>query len=181
METLPVRRIHIDSPYKDSGDSHSDFRIRLAQSVQMPDDCVMMVDNVTIPNVFKPISERNDSLYLGEYDTSTFLVVMRQVTLSHGYYNTLQFATEFQTKLNAAKLASWPTNAYTVTYTQGAVLVAAAPPQTFVIMSDEQIARCDGSSGISVITQPNSANATLRNVSNGDTAPNPQQYVVNNT
>lgn len=182
METLAVRRIHIDSSYKDAGDSHSDFRIRLAQSVQMPDDCIMMVDNITIPNVFKTVSERNDSLYLGEYDTSTFLVVVRKVTLTHGYYNALQFATELQTKLNAAKLASWPTNAYTVTYTQGAVLVAGASPQTFVIMSDEQIARYDGSSGISsAITQPNSANAILRNESNGNIAPNPQQYVVNNT
>ena len=101
MESLPVRRIHIDSREKtDNSDSHSDFHIRLSQSVSLPDDSICMVDNISIPNTFFTVeTDRNDSLYIAE-KLSAANVVCRKVTLDQNYYSASQFAFELALKLN---------------------------------------------------------------------------------
>ena len=92
MDNLPVRRIHIDSREKDSqADSHSDFRIRLSQSCQFPEDTICMVDNITIANTFKTTNALADSLYIAEKLSATS-VQIRKLTFDHAYYDVTTLA-----------------------------------------------------------------------------------------
>ena len=186
MESLPVRRIHIDSREKtDNSDSHSDFRIRLSQSCQFPEDTVCMVDNISIPNTFLTVQTGvNDSLYVAEQLGPT--VLCRKVTLDPAYYNATTFAAELALKLNTGTPAVMVQNGYTAVYNPsfGNVLVTGHASYNFVILSDEQIQRFpdaghpDATGGTLKIDKnfPNSANGILRNVSNGNKASDPANY-----
>ena len=120
MESLPVRRIHIDSRFKtDNSDSHSDFHIRLSQSVSLPDETICMVDNISIPNTFFTVQTNvNDSVYIAEKLSATS-VVCRKVTLDQNYYTSSQFAAELTLKLNVGTPTVMGTSVASVT--RGAV------------------------------------------------------------
>ena len=187
MESLPVRRIHIDSREKtDNSDSHSDFHIRLSQSVSLPEDAICMVDNISIPNTFLTVQTGvNDSLYVAERLSSTS-VVCRKVTLDAGYYNATTFAAELKLKLNAGTPTVMGSNPYNAVHNPsfGNVLVTGSASYNFVVLSDEQIARfpaaghADPTGGTLKIDQNShaSANSILRNVSNGNKASDPNSY-----
>jgi len=186
MEALPVRRVHIDSRFKDdSSDSHSDFSIRLSQSVQLPEDAVCLVDHITIPNTFKTISSINDSLYVAEQISATN-VLCRKITLAHGYHNASQYAAALKDALNSgtpAVMGSAPYNAIFQPQ-QGNVAVSGHGSYNFVILSDEQIQRFPAAghaspTGTLTINQNDTAsgNAVLRNLTNGNSSSDPLTYV----
>jgi hypothetical protein len=191
METLPVRRIHIDSRMKtDNSDSHSDFHIRLGLSVTLPEDCICMVDNISIPNTFFTVQAGvNDSLYIAE-EIYTNHVVCRKITLRENYYTSSQFAQELAFSLNMDSPTVMNVNPYTAEYKpqQGHVLVTVTAGFEFVILSDEQIqnfpsAGYQSQSAAGNILKidknfPNSANGILRNVSNGDKSGDPSTYIL---
>ena len=186
MESLPVRRIHIDSREKtDNSDSHSDFRIRLSHSCQFPEDTVCMVDNISIPNTFLTVQTNiNDSLYIAEQIGST--VLCRKVTLDPAYYNATTFAAELTLKLNTGTPTVMGSNPYTAVRNPsfGNVLVTGHASYNFVILSDEQIQQFPDAGhptptgGTLKVDKnfPNSANSILRNVTNGNKASNPANY-----
>ena len=187
METLAVRRIHVDSRFEtDNSDSHSDFHIRLSQSVSLPDETICMVDNISIPNTFFTVQTGvNDSLYIAEKHSTT--ITCRKVTLDQNYYTSTQFAAELALKLNVGTPTSMGTNPYTALYIpqQGHVMVTGHPAYDFVILSDEQIQNFP-SAGYQtpnpLVTLkidknfPNSANGILRNVTNGNKSSDPLTY-----
>ena len=187
MESLPVRRIHIDSREKtDNSDSHSDFHIRLSQSVSLPDDSICMVDNISIPNTFFTVeTDRNDSLYIAE-KLSAANVVCRKVTLDQNYYSASQFAFELALKLNVGTPAVMGVDPYTAVFVPqgGHVLVSGSASYNFAILSDEQIQRFPAAGhatptgGTLKIDKnfPNSLNGILRNVSNGNKSSDPLTY-----
>ena len=64
-ETLPVRKIFVDSRFKTAKSaSHSDFEYEIPQSVSLPDNTICYLDNIVIPNSWKTIDENNNRLYV---------------------------------------------------------------------------------------------------------------------
>jgi len=181
MESLPVRRIHIDSREKtDSSDSHSDFHIRLSSSVTFPEDVACMVDNITIPNTFKTTNAYANTLYIAE-KTSATTVVCRAVSFDHAYYDSSTFAGVIALELNGSPPAVMGQNPYTAVYEplQGYIAITNLSNYPFCILSDEQIALFPNAGfGGLVINKnsPNSLNRLLRNESNGNKSADPNNY-----
>ena len=71
VESMTTTKIHIDSRWKMPSESHSDFTIKLSQSVQFGDEVSAMIDNITIPNTFYSVNALNDSFYVSEYIANT--------------------------------------------------------------------------------------------------------------
>ena len=62
---LPIKKIYIDSRNRTSDSiSSSNFKIELAQTLQMPDNAVFFVTDICLPHVFQLIETGvNDRLY----------------------------------------------------------------------------------------------------------------------
>jgi hypothetical protein len=178
---LPVNKVHIDSRFKEASGTHSDFNIRLSQSVQFPEDCVAIVDNITIPNTFYTVNANNDCFYVAEKIASNAFV--RKVTLAHGNLNGFTFAAALADALNVGSPTVMGSNPYSAAYTRGTgkVLVAGSPSYDFLIMSDDQIQTHDGTGGLTIEKDnPRSGNGILRNRSNGQTGSSPASYTFHN-
>jgi len=109
---LPLRKIYIDSRDRTpDSKSASNFKIELPYTVQMPENTVFYVTDVCIPHVWNTIETGfNDKLYMSySIDYLTFDHYV-PVTLTEGDYTLTQFASELQTKLNEAVLASHRSN-----------------------------------------------------------------------
>jgi len=64
-ETLPVRKIFVDSRFKTAkSNSNSDFEYEIPQSVSLPDATICYLDNIVIPNSWKTIDSNNNRLYV---------------------------------------------------------------------------------------------------------------------
>ncbi len=98
---LPIKKIYIDSRFMSSDSkSSSDFKIDLPQSIDLPSDTVVYVDDICIPNSWYTIDEeRNNKFYFiigstsyvktipaGNYSTTTFNAVL--VALMNSVQNT---------------------------------------------------------------------------------------------
>ena len=179
MDHLPVRRIHISSDFKVPGGTHSDFLIRLSQSVSLPDDTVAFVDNITVENTFYTIQSGNDLLYVAE-KLSSAVVLCRTIQLAHGNYNGVSYATELTNKLNIGHTGLLGTNPYSAVYSQqeGVLTVTTNSGYNFTLMNDLQIAAHDGSGGLLVDKgNPRSGNRVIRNtVGDGNANSNPINY-----
>jgi hypothetical protein len=177
---LPVRRIHISSEFKQAGETHSDFSIRLGQSVNFPDDTVAFCDNIALSNSFYTITQNhNDLLYIAEKLNST-TVLCRTVQLAHQNYSGTQYAEALKTVLNTGHSGLLGTHPYNVAYSfqENNITVTTSSGYDFVIMSDDQIKNHDGTGGLIVNkNNPRSGNKVIRNITNGNTSASPLNYV----
>jgi hypothetical protein len=101
---LPRKKIYIDSRFK-SNDSISDsnFKIILDSTIQLPENCAYIINDIAISNVFRTIETNiNDKLYLQFYMASSTPPVnlFSIITLPSSIYNGFTLATMIQDILN---------------------------------------------------------------------------------
>lgn len=112
MSTEGVKKVFIDSRYRDSG-SDSDFKITLPYNLNFSDNTKMYIDNIIIPNSIKTINNTNNKLYISLfYEGSTYDLILQ---LTNNIYNADSFITEFQTKLNTL-LSPYPNISISAAY-----------------------------------------------------------------
>lgn len=178
MDTLPVRKIHVSSDFRKPGGTPSDFSITLSSSVQLPDDCVAYIDNITINNSFYTVTSGfNDLLYIAEKVGTT--ITCRSIQLPQGNYSLISYAQALGNALNTGAPASLGVTPYTVNYflSEGNLQISANNNFTFNVMSDPQILAHDGTGGLSVNkNSPRSGNKVISNKTNGNTSSSPQSY-----
>ena len=179
MDTLPVRKIHVSSDFRKPGGTPSDFSIALSSSVQLPDDTVAYIDNITINNSFYTVTTGfSDLLYIAEQAAST--ITCRSIQLPQGNYSLISYAKALEDALNTGAPASLGTTPYTVTYflTEGNLQITANNTFAFNIMSDPQILNHDGTGGLTVDKNNiRSGNKVISNKTNDNHASSPQRYV----
>ena len=93
---LNIRKIYIDTRYKrDQYGSNTNFEIELPQTVECPENTVMFVDELVLPNTMTTIQAGiNDTLYFAVfYDTT---VKYRQITLPEQNYTLMYFSNQFK-------------------------------------------------------------------------------------
>ena len=62
---LPINKIYIDSRHKTpSSNSDSDFEIQLKEAINLPDNCVCVVSDVTLKNTISTIEQFNENIYI---------------------------------------------------------------------------------------------------------------------
>ena len=100
-ETLPIRKLFVDSRFKTSKSaSHSDFEYEIPQSVSLPDNTICFLDNIVIPNSWKTIDENNNRLYVRKYDASSNTTTDRILMLEPNNYNAQTLLTQLKDVIN---------------------------------------------------------------------------------
>ena len=101
---LPIKKIYVDSRLrtKDSKSS-SDFAIDLPNNLDMPENTVFYVDDVTIPVSWYNVSERNNNLYIivTVFVNSVGHTYRRKVTIPPSNYSTQSLANQIAIQLES--------------------------------------------------------------------------------
>ena len=101
MATLPVKKIYLDTKFKRYDSiSTSNFKIDLPQTIKLPQNCILQVDDINIPRVWYTVEQGvNDKLYfrlqLANGGNSTDYILQ----LEPRFYNTAQFKHEIVSKI----------------------------------------------------------------------------------
>jgi len=135
-ETLPVRKIFVDSRFKTpKSASNSDFEYEIPQSVSLPDNTICYLDNIVIPNAWKTIDENNNKLYVRGTTSSGNNDAI--VGLAPNNYNTTTLRDELQKQLRVVY-----GNNVNVTYDQVLLKysIKASDVITFRFFTDSELA-----------------------------------------
>lgn len=63
--SIPIKKVYIDSRFKARGSkSNSEFKYELTESIQLPDKCIVFIDDVIIPHSWYNIDDRNKYIYV---------------------------------------------------------------------------------------------------------------------
>ena len=101
MNNLNIRKIYIDTRFKrDQYGSNTNFEIELPQTVECPENTVMFVDELVLPNTLTTIqSNVNDKLYFAVFYNTT--VKYKYITLPEQNYTLMKFADQLKTLMNS--------------------------------------------------------------------------------
>ena len=112
-----VKKIYISSDKRVSG-TESDFQWQMPFSERVPQETEVLLDAVSIANVFYTVDSHNCNLYWGERNTTAqpnTRVNFKDV-LTHGNYTPQSLGAAIQTKMNARSQAVGYKNVYSVQY-----------------------------------------------------------------
>ena len=92
---LTTRKIYIDTRYKrDQYGSNTNFEINLPHTLECPENCVMYVDEVVLPNTITTVQTGvHDKLYFGLFYNTT--VKYRTITLEEQNYTIQYLANQY--------------------------------------------------------------------------------------
>ena len=98
---LTTRKIYIDTRYKrDLYGSNTNFEINLPQTVECPENCVMYVDEIVLPNTIATVQTGvNDKLYFGLFYNTT--VKYRNITLAEQNYTIQTLTSQIKSLMNS--------------------------------------------------------------------------------
>ena len=117
---LKFKKVYIDGCYKVSGTS-SNFTIDLPETVQLEDNMLCQIHEVSIPHSWYSINENNNNFYVmkGILPPETPSgVTYRKLIIPVGNYTATELATQLQTSLNTLDSGS-RTNSFSVSYLAG--------------------------------------------------------------
>ena len=117
---LKFKKVYIDSSYKVSGTS-SDFTIDLLETVQLEDNMLCQIHEVSVPHSWYSINENNNNFYvmkgISPPETPSE-VTYRKLIIPFGNYTATELATQLETSLNTLGSGS-RTNSFSVSYLAG--------------------------------------------------------------
>jgi hypothetical protein len=98
---LKIRKIYIDTRFKRGlYGSNTNFEIELPQTVECPEQTVMFVDEVVMPNTMTTIQQGvNDVLYFAVFYST--VVQYNSITFPEQNYTLMYFADQLKTLMNA--------------------------------------------------------------------------------
>ena len=101
---LPVKKIYIDSQFMTSDSvSASNFKFQLPFSINLPKDCIFLIDDVCIPHSWYTIERGiNDLLYIYIYQPSPATPFSAVFQIPPGLYNGNTFAAVLQSVLSSS-------------------------------------------------------------------------------
>ena len=117
---LKFKKVYIDGCYKVSGAS-SEFTIDLPETVQLEDNMLCQIHEVSIPHSWYSINENNNNFYVmkGILPPETPSgVTYRKLVIPVGNYTATELATQLETSLNTLGSGS-RTNSFSVSYLAG--------------------------------------------------------------
>ena len=117
---LKFKNVYTDSSYKVSGTS-SNLTIDLLETVQLEDNILCQIHEVSIPRSWYSINENNNKFYVrkGILPPETpSRVTYRKLVIPVGNYTATELATQLETSLNTLDNGS-RTNSFSVSYLAG--------------------------------------------------------------
>jgi hypothetical protein len=148
-----IKKVYIDSRYKSNDSvSNSDFKFELKEALDLPDNTVCYIDDISIPHTWYTIEENlNNTLYIvtTQLDpgvTPTWYHALA-LEIPAGNYTGSTLAAALQTELNIAE----PDHSFVCVYNtaSGSITIESTYIQLFYILSDYQISTATYSFAIS--------------------------------
>jgi hypothetical protein len=98
---LPIKKVYIDSRFRTKDSiSHSNFKFELPQVINLPDNVVMYIDNIIIPNSWITINQENNRLYFSYVQTNPVAIVNDIIEITSNNYTGQSLRDEIQDKFN---------------------------------------------------------------------------------
>ena len=147
---LKFKKVYIDSSYKVNGTS-SEFTIDLPETVQLEDNMLCQIHEVSIPHSWYSINNTNNNLYLRHQVLPPALVAgayYRKIPIPEGNYTASELTTELETQLNNYFDTVDRPNTYTVRYnaTTNKIRISVNYSEViFVVLTDGEVAPFAGS------------------------------------
>ena len=115
---LKFKKVYIDSSYKVSGTS-SDFTIDLPETVQLEENMLCQIHEVSIPHSWYSINSTNNNLYFRHQVIPPGVIAgitYRKITIPEGNYTAVDLAQTIEIALNLVYDTGDRPNTYSITY-----------------------------------------------------------------
>ena len=142
---MKFKKVYIDSTYKVNGTS-SDFIIDLPETVQLEDNVLCQIHEVSIPHSWYSINNTNNNLYFRHQvlpPANIAGVSYRKIPIPEGNYTASELTTELETQLNNYFDTVDRPNTYTVRYnaTTNKIRIAVNYATViFIVLTDGEVA-----------------------------------------
>ena len=142
---MKFKKVYIDSVYKVNGTS-SDFIIDLPETVQLEDNVLCQIHEVSIPHSWYSINNTNNNLYFRHQvlpPANIAGVYYRKIPIPEGNYTASELTTELETQLNNYFDTVDRPNTYTVRYnaTTNKIRIAVNYASViFIVLTDGEVA-----------------------------------------
>ena len=146
---LKFKKVYIDSHYKVSGTS-SDFTIDLPETVQLEDNMLCQIHEVSIPHSWYSINSTNSNLYFRHQIIPPGVIAgitYRKITIPEGNYNAVDLAQTIEIALNLLVDTVDRPNTYSLHYNNSTNKITFSSNYAtaiFVVLTDGEIAPVAG-------------------------------------
>ena len=147
---LKFKKVYIDSSYRVSGTS-SDFTIDLPETVQLEENILCQIHEVSIPHSWYSINSTNNNLYFRHQVIPPGIVAgitYRKITIPEGNYTAVDLAQTIEIALNLVYDTGDRPNTYSISYntsTNKYTFSSNYATVTFVVLTDGEVAPLCGS------------------------------------
>ena len=139
-----IKKIYVDSRYKTSDSvSNSDFKFELKEQIDVPDNTVCYIDDISIPHSWYTVENYNNKLYI-ENTHSDFTLTAAVLTIPEGNYTATNLASTLQSVLQT----TFPNENYTCVYNTARGTITITAIRSFRIYTDEQVVQLTNSIGV---------------------------------
>ena len=142
---LKFKKVYIDSSYKVSGTS-SEFTIDLPETVQLEDNMLCQIHEVSIPHSWYSINNTNNSIYWRHQVIPPGVIAgitYRKVTIPEGNYTAVDLAQTIQIAINLLVVTVDRPNTYSIQYntsTNKFTISSNYATVIFVLLTDGEVA-----------------------------------------
>ena len=147
---LKFKKVYIDSSYKVSGTS-SEFTIDLPETVQLEENMLCQIHEVSIPHSWYSINSTNNNLYFRHQVIPPGIVAgitYRKITIPEGNYTANDLAQTIEIALNLVYDTGDRPNTYSISYntsTNKYTFSSNYATVIFVVLTDGEVAPLSGS------------------------------------
>ena len=147
---LKFKKVYIDSSYKVSG-TPSDFTIDLPETVQLEDNMLCQIHEVSIPHSWYSINSTNNNIYWRHQVIPPGVIAgitYRKVTIPEGNYTAVDLAQTIQIAINLLVDTGDRPNTYSLSYntsTNKFTISSNYATAIFVLLTDGEVAPLAGS------------------------------------
>ena len=147
---LKFKKVYIDSSYKVSGTS-SEFTIDLPETVQLEENMLCQIHEVSIPHSWYSINSTNNNLYFRHQVIPPGIVAgitYRKITIPEGNYTANDLAQTIEIALNLVYDTGASPNTYSISYntsTNKYTFSSNYATVIFVVLTDGEVAPLSGS------------------------------------
>ena len=135
-----IKKVYVDSRYKTNDSvSNSDFKLEIKEALDLPDNTVCYIDDISIPHSWYSIEDLNNKLNIKRVYNDT-QITGTILTIPVGHYNTARLASTIHNFLRERYDGdiSFPNDEMTCTYdnARGTIKITANNPSQ--ILSDSE-------------------------------------------
>ena len=166
---LKFKKVYIDSSFKVSGTS-SEFTIDLPETVQLEENMLCQIHEVSIPHSWYSINSTNNNLYFRHQVIPPGVIAgitYRKITIPEGNYTAVDVAQTIEIALNLVYDTGDRPNTYSISYntsTNKYTFSSNYATVIFVVLTDGEVAPLSGSFSDPVdVNNLNSINRVIGN------------------